>query len=133
MGRNYGDFARRTMRILFSSKELKNCVLPPSRSYLTRPALDENRFELFNRTPFIMFIDVRLRFVFYFAGAVRAKYHLASHLYDDFFKYHLGPKLGDFLVEERRREVVREARKQAKAMMIITTTRNDDAENISQF
>lgn len=68
-----------------------------------------------------------------YLGALRAKYRLSSHLYDDFFKFHLGPKLGDFLVEERRREVVREARKQAKAMMIINSTPNMDTENISQF
>jgi hypothetical protein len=35
-------------------------------------------------------------------------------MYDDFFKYHLGPKLGDFLVEERRRENVKNTRQQAK-------------------
>jgi hypothetical protein len=32
------------------------------------------------------------------------KYRLALHLYGDFFKYQLGPKLSDFLIEERRRE-----------------------------
>lgn len=32
------------------------------------------------------------------------KYHLASHLYDQFYKLHLRPKLSDFLVEERRRK-----------------------------
>jgi hypothetical protein len=42
------------------------------------------------------------------------KYRLTSYLYGDFFKYHLGPKLGDFLVEERRREEIKNIRQQAK-------------------
>jgi hypothetical protein len=43
-------------------------------------------------------------------------------MYDDFFKYHLGPKLSDFLVEERRREATKNARKQAKLTLSLTTT-----------
>lgn len=51
--------------------------------------------------------------------AVRAKYHLATHLYDDFFKYHLGPKLGDFLVEERRRETMKSIRTNARLTAVL--------------
>lgn len=57
MARNYGDFARRTMRILFTADELKTSVLPPSRSYLSRPALDEKRFELLNGKQFSLQIN----------------------------------------------------------------------------
>jgi hypothetical protein len=42
------------------------------------------------------------------------KYRLTSYLYGDFFKYHLGPKLSDFLVEERRREDRKTIREQTK-------------------
>ena len=49
-------------------------------------------------------------------------------MYDDFFKYHLGPKLGDFLVEERRRENVKSIRQQARlapALMVPQHPTND--------
>lgn len=64
---------------------------------------------------------------------MRAKYHLASYLYDDFFKYHLSPKLGDFLVEERRRKALRQARKQAKNVMIGNVIRNDNIQGDNSF
>jgi hypothetical protein len=44
------------------------------------------------------------------------KYRLTSYLYDDFFKYHLGPKLSDFLVEERRRNERKTVRQQEKVI-----------------
>ena len=64
---------------------------------------------------------------------MRAKYHLASYLYDDFFKYHLSPKLGDFLVEERRREAVRQVRRQAKTVMIGNSIRNENIQGDNSF
>jgi hypothetical protein len=63
-----------------------------------------------------------LRQICNFLDAVRVKYRLASHLYDDFFKFHLGPKLGDFLVEERRHDSVKNARKQAKLALSVVVT-----------
>ena len=51
--------------------------------------------------------------------AVRTKYHLATHLYDYFFKYHLGPKLGAFLVEERRRETMKSIRTNARLTAVL--------------
>jgi hypothetical protein len=43
-----GDFARKTMRIVFTEQELKTHILPPTRSHLSRPSLDETRFQLVN-------------------------------------------------------------------------------------
>jgi len=43
-------------------------------------------------------------------------------MYDSFFKNHLGPKLGDFLIEERRRESLSNARKQTKLARSLMTT-----------
>ncbi|CAF0822975.1 unnamed protein product [Adineta steineri] len=66
-----------------------------SRRYLARPPLDSERFARLNE-------DVRI------------KYRLVSHLCGDFFKYHLGPKLSDFVIEERHRDEVKTLRKQVK-------------------
>ena len=38
------DFARQTMKLLFSKEELKTCILPPKRAHLRREPLDERRF-----------------------------------------------------------------------------------------
>jgi hypothetical protein len=43
-----GDFARKTMRIVFSEHDLKAKILPPQRSYLARSSLDEKQFQLVN-------------------------------------------------------------------------------------
>jgi hypothetical protein len=113
VGRDFGDFARQTIRILYTTDELRTCVLPPDRPHLSRKALDIVRFRLLNGG-FSLFSVQFIIFDCSLSEAVRVKYRLALHLYDDFFRYHLGPKLGDFLVEERRREHVRNIRKQAK-------------------
>ncbi|CAF5072443.1 unnamed protein product, partial [Rotaria magnacalcarata] len=98
VGRDFGDFAREVMRVLYSEEERKTHILPPGRPHLFRKPLDSNRFALLN-------------------DAVRVKYRLSKHLYDNFFKYHLRPKLSDFLVEERRRESNKIARNQAKSVV----------------
>ncbi|CAF1134088.1 unnamed protein product [Adineta steineri] len=108
VAKDFGDYARQLMRELFSADELKVSVLPPRRPHLVRPALDPYRFQILNE-------------------AVRVKYRLGSHLYDDFFKYQLRPKLSDFLVEERRRESLKNARQQAK--LALQTTGNQQTIN----
>lgn len=40
------DYARKTLKILFSSEELKTHILPPARDHLRRPALNEERFNI---------------------------------------------------------------------------------------
>lgn len=106
------------MRILFTSEELKTCVLPPKRSHPIRPALDAIRFDLLHSKT----NDYSSSGAFASPSileAVRSKYRLASHLFDDFFKYHLGPKLSDFLVEERRREATTAVRRQARVAEVL--------------
>ncbi|CAF1401700.1 unnamed protein product [Rotaria sp. Silwood1] len=49
-GRDIYDFARQTLKILFTRKELSTSILPPARSHLARPALDVERFNLFHGT-----------------------------------------------------------------------------------
>ena len=44
---SFGDFARKTMRIVFTEDELKTHIVPPKRSYLT-PSLNEEKFQLVN-------------------------------------------------------------------------------------
>jgi hypothetical protein len=83
---------------------------------LARQALDPDQFRLVNGSLSIFFAsspDLQ------FLDGVRVKYGLASDLCDDFFKFHLGRKLGDFLVEERRRESVKNARKEAKLALSV--------------
>ena len=45
---SFGDFARKTMRIVFTEDELKTHILPPKRSYLTKTSLNEEKFQLVN-------------------------------------------------------------------------------------
>ncbi|CAF2069972.1 unnamed protein product [Rotaria magnacalcarata] len=109
VGRDFGDFAREVMRVLYSEEERKTHILPPGRPHLFRKPLDSNRFALLN-------------------DAVRVKYRLSKHLYDDFFKYHLRPKLSDFLVEERRRESNKIVRNQAKSIVSQIATQSQPGE-----
>jgi hypothetical protein len=44
------DFARQVLRTLFTPQELKTCILPPARKHLSRPPLDEERFNVFHGT-----------------------------------------------------------------------------------
>lgn len=55
VGTNFGDFARQVMRILYTTEELKTCILPPKRSYLVREPLDPERFRLLNGNNFFSF------------------------------------------------------------------------------
>ncbi|CAF2986500.1 unnamed protein product, partial [Rotaria sp. Silwood2] len=107
VGKDFGDFARQIIRILYTPDELRTCILPPRRPHLSREPLDPDRFRLLNE-------------------AVRVKYRLATHLYDDFFKYHAGSKLSDFLVEERRRDSVKIVQKQAKLAACQTATQQQN-------
>ncbi len=110
VGRDFGDYARQVMYVLFTEEELATCILPPKRRHLTREPLDSGRFTLLHSL--LKMIFSILIFSLLFLEAVQIKYRLASYLYDDFFKYHLGPKLGDFLVAERRRQEKKNTRSQ---------------------
>ncbi|CAF4979806.1 unnamed protein product [Rotaria socialis] len=48
MGSTFGDFARKTMKIVFTEEELKERILPPQRSHLSRPSLDLAKFRIVN-------------------------------------------------------------------------------------
>ena len=45
MAKDPVDFTRKTLKVLFTDEELKNCTLPPKRDHLRREALDEKRFK----------------------------------------------------------------------------------------
>ncbi|CAF4381277.1 unnamed protein product, partial [Didymodactylos carnosus] len=45
-GKDYGDYARKVLRVLFTKEELTTSVLPPGAPYLRHDPLDETRFEL---------------------------------------------------------------------------------------
>lgn len=47
-GRDIYDFARQTLKILYTPEELSSSILPPSRIHLSRPALDTVRFDKFH-------------------------------------------------------------------------------------
>ncbi|CAF1231843.1 unnamed protein product [Rotaria sordida] len=83
--RDIYDFARQTLRILFTPKELNECILPPGRKHLARPALDAERFDKFHE-------------------AVRVKYHISALHYDSCYSKLIKPRLSDFLCDERKRQ-----------------------------
>lgn len=83
---DYGDYARRILRVLYTDEELKNSILPPARKHLSRKPLDEVRFKIFT-------------------DAVRFKFKLNSINFGQFYRTLLRRKLTDFLIEERRREI----------------------------
>jgi hypothetical protein len=47
MATDYGDYARKILRIIFTSDELQTRILPPGKSHLARKPLDEDRFKIF--------------------------------------------------------------------------------------
>ena len=47
MATDYGDYARKILRLIFTSDELKTCTLPPGKPHFTRQPLDEERFKIF--------------------------------------------------------------------------------------
>ncbi|CAM4864583.1 unnamed protein product [Rotaria socialis] len=98
MGSTFGDFARKTMKIVFTEEELKERILPPQRSHLSRPSLDLAKFRIVN-------------------DAIRIKYKIDSTKYDAFYKNVLRRKLSDFLIEERRRESIKSARDLIRTQM----------------
>lgn len=108
------------MYVLYTEEELSTCILPPKRKHLAREPLDSKRFALLNSL--LKMINFILIFLLLFLEAVRIKYRLASYLYDDFFKYHLGPKLSDFLVAQRRREEKKNTQTQTNAAVSNTTS-----------
>ncbi|CAF1485624.1 unnamed protein product, partial [Adineta steineri] len=85
---SFGDFARKTMRLVFNAHELTTQILPPQRHYLARTSLNEKKFQLVN-------------------DAIRIKFKIDSTKYAAFYKNILRRKLSDFLIEERRRGLKR--------------------------
>jgi hypothetical protein len=59
------DFARKTLKILFSSEELKNHTLPPEREYLRRRALDPKRFDMMIGKPLLSSSTSFISILFY--------------------------------------------------------------------
>ncbi|CAF2032844.1 unnamed protein product [Rotaria magnacalcarata] len=84
-GRDIYDFARQTLKILYTSEELSSSILPPTRIQLSRPALDTVRFEKFH-------------------DAVRVKYRIAAAHYDDCYSKLIKHRMSDFLIDERKRQ-----------------------------
>ncbi|CAF3391357.1 unnamed protein product [Rotaria socialis] len=84
-GRDIYDFARQTLKILYTPEELSGSILPPTRIHLSRPALDIQRFDKFHE-------------------AVRVKYRIAAAHYDDCYSKLIKHRMSDFLIDERKRQ-----------------------------
>ncbi|CAM4837547.1 unnamed protein product [Rotaria magnacalcarata] len=84
-GKNVGDYGRQVLRCLYSREELLVSILPPGGTQFSRKPLDIVRFEKFH-------------------DAMRGKYRIADHYYDEFYNKLVRPKLVDFLSDERKRE-----------------------------
>ncbi|CAF4751404.1 unnamed protein product, partial [Rotaria socialis] len=83
--RDIYDFARQTLKILYTPEELSSSILPPTRIHLSRPALDIQRFDKFHE-------------------AVRVKYRIAAAHYDDCYSKLIKHRMSDFLIDERKRQ-----------------------------
>ncbi|CAF3351230.1 unnamed protein product [Rotaria socialis] len=88
---DYGNYARKILRIVFSRDELKSSILPPGKPHFRRQPLDQDRFKIcMNAIPYKFKLDV-VNFGLFYPALLRRK-------------------LTDFLIEERRRESTKEAR-----------------------
>ncbi|CAF3304050.1 unnamed protein product [Rotaria socialis] len=86
---DYGNYARKILRIVFSRDELKSSILPPGKPHFRRQPLDQDRFKIY---------------------AIPYKFKLDVVNFGLFYQALLRRKLTDFLIEERRRESTKEAR-----------------------
>ncbi|CAF2120973.1 unnamed protein product [Rotaria magnacalcarata] len=91
MATDYGGYARQVLRIIYSSYELQNSILPPGRAHLASSPLEKDRFKLFQT-------------------AMRYKFKLDSTNIGLFYHSLLRRKLSDFLIEERRRDAMKQSR-----------------------
>ncbi|CAF2769364.1 unnamed protein product [Rotaria sp. Silwood2] len=108
MATDYADYARQLLRILYTSYELKNSILPPGRSHLKREPLDPERFKLLTGRKIICPLSL---FLFSFwSDAIRIKFRLDETNFGLFYRSLLRRKLTDFLIEERRRDSIKEIR-----------------------
>ncbi|CAF3294467.1 unnamed protein product [Rotaria sp. Silwood2] len=106
MATDYGDYARQILQIIYTSDELKNSILPPGKPYLARPPLAKDRFKKF-------------------LEAVRYKYKLDSINFGLFYRGLLRRKLTDFLIEERRREPLKQTRQSLKQSQAQRTSQSN--------
>ncbi|CAF4395900.1 unnamed protein product, partial [Rotaria magnacalcarata] len=86
MATDYGNYARKILRIVFSQDELKSSILPPGKPHLGVSHL----------------IKIALKFVWVYA--IRYKFKLDAVNFGLFYRALLRRKLTDFLIEERRRQ-----------------------------
>ncbi|CAF4349356.1 unnamed protein product, partial [Rotaria sp. Silwood2] len=84
-GKNMDDYGRKVLRTLFTHEELISSILPPGGSHYCRKPLDNKRFEQFHE-------------------AMRCKYQIGEHRYDEFFTKLVRNKLADLLPDERKRK-----------------------------
>ncbi|CAF4483237.1 unnamed protein product [Rotaria socialis] len=82
--KDYGEYARQVLRVLYKPDELTSSILPSSCNHFSRKQLDNERFRKFHR-------------------AVRNKYRISWSAYDEFFNVCLRRKLVNFLCYERKR------------------------------
>ncbi|CAF2219140.1 unnamed protein product [Rotaria magnacalcarata] len=101
------DFSRKVLKMLYSQEELKTHLLPPKRAHLTRPALDENRFNIL-------------------LEAIRIKFRLDADLLQKCFHDLIKTKLSNFLYEERRRAIRKTLRNKERALIKTLTQQTVD-------
>ena len=122
MGQNYGEYARKLMKIIFSAEDLKTRILPPARGHLAREAFEQSSFNLLLGIAVYLAVNLFHRTLeFLLLEAVRVKYRFDKALFGSFYKVLLRRKLSDFLLDERRREERREERQRTR-----TTAVRDD-------
>ena len=122
MCQNYGDYARKLMKIIFSAEDLQTRILPPAWGHLARKALEQSSFNSLSGIAVYLAVNRFHRTLeFLLLEAVRVKYRFDKALFGSFHKDLLRRKLSDFLLDERRREERREERRRTR-----TTAVRDD-------
>ncbi|CAF3309829.1 unnamed protein product [Rotaria socialis] len=91
MATDYGNYACKILRIVFSQDELNSSILPPGKPHFRRQPLDQDRFKICMDPMWYKFKLDLVNFGLFYQALLRRK-------------------LTDFLIEERRHEPTKEAR-----------------------
>ncbi|CAF4936333.1 unnamed protein product, partial [Rotaria socialis] len=84
--KNYGDYARQILRLLYKSDELCRSTLPSQFTHYSRKPLEKERLLKFH-------------------DAIRNKYRISKEKYDEFFTVYLRRKVVNFICDERKRQI----------------------------
>ena len=114
------DFCRKTLKLIFTKEELRTHILPPKRDHLKRPALDEQRFNIFLGEIIAYLHEYHLMplLEMQFLETIRIKFRLDSDMFHQCYNDLIKARMSNFLYEERRRESRRMIRDQERKLLV---------------